>query len=105
MYYIFRWRSDGWHRDWWDADNPSGYASKAEALAKVEELKAYYRKRTGKEMWPPPQIVAAQPGHAAPPLWKPKRKTMLQRDRVDALPNGCTHLPEALPARKIKVSR
>jgi hypothetical protein len=56
-------------------------------------------------MWPPPQIVEAQAGHAAPPLWKPKRKkTMLQRDRVDALPNGHTHIPEALPARKIKVS-
>jgi hypothetical protein len=41
----------------------------------------------------------------AVPDWKPKPKTMVQPDPVDALPNGHTSTPEALPARKVKVSR
>jgi hypothetical protein len=50
-----------------------------------------------------PWRVAVTSG--AVPDWIPKRKTMLQRDRVDALPNGHTASPEALPAKKVRVAR
>jgi hypothetical protein len=94
--HVFRWRgSMGWLKDTWDQDDPIGYASKAEADARVQELLGYHRRRFRKEMYPPPIAWTEMP------RWKPRPKEQRHRYAPAEL-NGHSYRREAVPEQEMR---
>jgi hypothetical protein len=88
VYYVWRWRGTAWRLDDWHPRDPEGHRTEAAAQARVEELKGYHRKRTGKEPYPPPCITGGMP-----PRWTPRRKEKKHHFTPAELMNGHTHGP------------
>jgi hypothetical protein len=85
VFYVWRWRgSSGWRVDSWDADDPAGYSTEAEALARVEQLLAIHRRSRRKEMYPPPIAYPTAPRMA------PRKKEQRHRFTPQEL-NGYIH--------------
>jgi hypothetical protein len=80
----------GWRNDCWDEDDPVGYPTEAEAQARALELMAGYRKRYGREMYPPPVVRADRP------RMRPKPKEQRHYFTPAEL-NGQTLRREAIP--------
>jgi hypothetical protein len=90
IFYVWSWRGSSWRRDCWHQADPVGYPSEAKALARVEELLGYHRRRTGKEMYPPPIVWQEAP------RWKPRCKEKKHHFTAQEL-NGHTYRREAVP--------
>jgi hypothetical protein len=70
--------------DSWDQDDPTGYRTEAEALARVAYLLAAHLRRTKKPMYPPPIAYPAAPRMA------PRKKEQRHRFTPQEL-NGYIH--------------
>src|SRR5215471_18237477 len=51
-WFIYRWRGSGWRVKDWEPDDPVGM-TRAEAVARVEQALAAYRRQHKREMYPP----------------------------------------------------
>ena len=86
LYFVFRPTSTGYRPDHTDPDGvPLGEYTEEAAVARIESLKASYRKRMGKEMDPPPVVTLG-----AVPKMKPRKREKKHRYEPHEL-NGHSH--------------
>jgi hypothetical protein len=82
--------------DSWDASDPTGYRSEAEAQARVADLLANHQRYLRRPMYPPAVIT-----YGEPPRWKPRVKEKKHRFSLAEL-NGHSYRREALPEQEVR---